>query len=265
MENPRPHRPGKKIAGTNRATVLVVSPHLDDAVLSIGAYLADHAATSRYVELHTLFAGDPAGELSPAARTFHRLCGLGADAVRHRRAEDIAAAEALGVVTHHHGFLDAIYRRNTDGGWLCENERSVFAELPAEPELSTKLVATITELCVRRRPPLVLTCAAIGGHVDHRLTHQAVVEATSRVGARLMLWEDLPHAIRRPDNAIHGRPYPHYAAHVTWERKWSAIACYGSQAAMLWPDGRDWRAELTAHAVERGGSYRPAEMLWEPR
>lgn len=110
----------------------------------------------------------------------------------------------------------------------------------------------------------MLTCAAIGGHVDHRLTREAVTAATSRAGAPMLLWEDLPHAMRRPDDAIHGRPRPHHPTPVAWERKWAAIPCYRSQIAMLWPNGADWRSELSAHAVIRGGGFRPAEMLWDP-
>jgi len=244
----------------------VFSPHLDDAALSAGAFIADLAtASARRVELHTLFAGSADGEISPAARGFHRMCSLHEDAVQQRRGEDNAAAATLGADAYHHGFLDAIYRRDPSGGWLCRNERSVFSELPDEPDLRVELAAVVAELCVIRRPALVLTCAAIGGHVDHRLTRAAVVEATSRARVRLLLWEDLPHAMRRPGDNTTGRPRPHHATPDAWDWKWAAIARYQSQVSMLWPDGRDWRAELAAHAIEQGGGFRPAEMLWEPR
>lgn len=72
--------------------IIAFSPHLDDAVLSIGGYLAELALWNRRVEVHTLFAGQPAGALSPAAAAFHRLCELGREAVLRRQVEDHLAA-----------------------------------------------------------------------------------------------------------------------------------------------------------------------------
>lgn len=244
--------------------IIAFSPHLDDAVLSAGAYLAELALRYERVEVHTLFAGHPDAEPSPAATTFHRLCQLKDDPVRHRQAEDHAASQTLGVTAHHHGFLDAIYRRSPVGGWLCHDARSVFGELPVEPELRRELTAAVARLLSAHQPALVLTCAAIGGHVDHRLTREAVEAAASRTRTRLLLWEDLPHVMRRPDETVHGRPKPHHPTSTAWDRKWAAIPCYRSQLPMLWRDGRDWRSELAAYAVNRGGGFRPAEMLWEP-
>lgn len=244
--------------------IIAISPHLDDAVLSAGAYLADLALGSRSVEVHTVFAGEPGAGVSPAAVAFHRLCGLDGDPVRQRQGEDRAACRMLGVTPHHHPLLDAIYRRRPTGGWLCTDTRSAFAALPDEPALRTRLTDTITELLTVKRPSLVLTCAAVGGHVDHRLTREAVTASATLTGLRLLLWEDLPHAMRRPDGNVHGRPLPHHATPTAWEHKWAAIARYQSQVRMLWPNGRDWRSELAAHGVTRGGGFRPAEMLWDP-
>lgn len=97
--------------------VLAVSPHLDDAALSVGATLANLAAHGTDVQVVTLFAGVPDEELSTVACAFHVNCRLPADssAVALRLDEDLAAMDELGARPHHCGFLDAVYRRASDG------------------------------------------------------------------------------------------------------------------------------------------------------
>ena len=79
-----------------RFTVLALSPHLDDAVMSVGASLAALAEAGSQVMLCTVFAGAPAPPLSEAARVFHAHCGLADDGVAVRRAEDESASAAIG-------------------------------------------------------------------------------------------------------------------------------------------------------------------------
>jgi hypothetical protein len=54
--------------------VLAISPHLDDAALSVEATLADLATHSADIHGVTLFAGTPTEPLSIVARTFHTTC-----------------------------------------------------------------------------------------------------------------------------------------------------------------------------------------------
>jgi LmbE family N-acetylglucosaminyl deacetylase len=78
-----------------RGRVVAVSPHLDDAVLSVGAAL--HAAARRGAQVHvvTVFAGDPNDEGPPSEweeRGGFDTAGAAAEA---RRAEDRAACRAI--------------------------------------------------------------------------------------------------------------------------------------------------------------------------
>ncbi len=248
---------------TRPRRVLGVSPHLDDAALSVGATLADHAAAGSDVIVCTLFAGAPREPLSPVARGFHTQCGLAHDAsaVAVRIAEDQAAMDELGVRARHCSFLDAVYRRAPDGRWLCRHEQAMFDELPLDQDnLLKELTDEVDRVVATIAPDLVLSCAAIGRHVDHRLTRTAVSQVTGRTGVLMLLWEDLPYAMAEAAAAEPCR-LVRPARPDAWSRKWRAIRRYRSQVRMLWPDGTDWVSELLAHAEDRGDGH-PAEMFF---
>lgn len=244
-------------------TLLAISPHLDDAVLSAGATLAQLSLDGWDVEVCTVFAGVPTHPFSPVARSFHADCSQGEDAIEHRRDEDAAAVAMLGAAAHHWPFLDAVYRRRTAGRWLCEHDLAMFDPvLPAEPDLTAAITARVEEL-LTPSTALVLTCAAVGCHVDHRLTRDAVQAALRRHGSpSYLLWEDLPYGLTQPTLCGSPARLPRIGDHA-WTLKYHAVASYTSQLRMLWPAGRCWRGELDEHARTRGRDQR-AETLISP-
>jgi LmbE family N-acetylglucosaminyl deacetylase len=80
-----------------RGDIAVVSPHLDDAVLSLGASMRAAARRGAEITVLTVLAGDPASEAPADAG--HRAMGFStaAEAARTRRAEDARACRALGI------------------------------------------------------------------------------------------------------------------------------------------------------------------------
>lgn len=248
---------------SSAATVLVVSPHLDDAVLSIGATLHAIAQAGHAVLVATAFSGDPPHGLSPVADAFHADCGLGDDAMAVRREEDLRAVRRLGCQAHHLDFPDAIYRQAEAGHWLCGHDRAMFADESGDPPgFGHDISDAVAVLAARLRPAVILTCAAIGGHVDHRLTRQAVTTTARQRGLPLVLWQDLPYAVSAdaaaPTDAWERRSYPGEDA---WGAKAAAVACYPSQLRMLWPEDEfGWR-RLYDHGL-RIGTGRPAELGW---
>jgi len=243
--------------------ILAVSPHLDDAVMAVGATIAALADAGREVIVCTVFAGQPAPPFSPVAEAFHADCTLGDDAVVRRRKEDRTAVEAVGATTVHLPFLDAIYRRSGES-WLCTTARSMFDhDLQDEPELQSAIAVEIGRLIRGIRPAAVWTCAAIGGHVDHRITRTAATDAVRRLGLDPVWWEALPYAFGLAPPTM---PRPLAYADVGVEhvdRKVTAIGLYTSQLGMLWPDGEDWRRQFRDHATDRR-QYGVPELLWHP-
>jgi hypothetical protein len=137
--------------------VVVVSPHLDDGVLSLGAGIARTSASGRQVVVVTVFANDPGATVPPGE--WDAACGFtsAADAARTRRDEDARACSAVGAEPVWLAYGDAEYGRKASASeiWgavasLCDGRCTVL--LPGFP-LVPPDHAWLTELFVRRPLP----------------------------------------------------------------------------------------------------------------
>jgi LmbE family N-acetylglucosaminyl deacetylase len=150
------------------ARVLVLSPHLDDAVFSCGELL---------VELHrpivaTLFAGVPPPGLQTTPWDVSSGFGNGVDAMQTRRTEDENALQMLGAVPEHFDFLDHQYG--------------------ASPT-AAQLTASVESLVGVHRPDVVLVPFGLF-HSDHALLHDAALAC--RFTAVWIGYEDVPYRRR---------------------------------------------------------------------
>jgi LmbE family N-acetylglucosaminyl deacetylase len=117
--------------------LVVVSPHLDDAVLCTGGGMGIARSLGIEVLIVTVFTANGTTErtegLSDYARAFHRQCGLDDhDAVAARRTEDANAANVLDVDHRWLDLPDALYRTSRDGP-LYKSEAMLFGP-PHDPE-----------------------------------------------------------------------------------------------------------------------------------
>ncbi len=242
---------------------IILSPHLDDAIYSLGARLAQWARQGETVEVWTLCAGDPPpGPLSPLAALLHQVWGLSADQVLPtRRAEDRAACRLLGLTPVHWDVPDAIYRRGPTGEPLYPDLAALNGSLHPADQAQ---IPTLAERLRRARPQGARLVAplAIGGHVDHRLA-RAVAEAAGEVTA---YYADFPYAARDQ-----GREALQRLPHLGW-RLWLAapqdeaslemwvqgIATYASQRSAFWASEEELAQEVAAFARAGGGA------LWVP-
>ncbi len=241
--------------------LLVLSPHLDDAALSLGGHLDVLARRGARVLVLTLATADPVGELSPAAVDRHRRWGLGADAMAVRRAEDLEACRILGVEAVHWPFTDALYRRQPrQGAALYPTLRSLFGPLhPADRDRAEELAEQLLQL-----PRAARVCAplAIGRHVDHRLTRLAAELAWNPRSVEF--YEDFPYArslrarLRVPRWPWAWRAWTQPLEAETMAAKCRAILCYRSQLGTVFTDSGDAKSQVEAFARRRGG-----EKIWQ--
>jgi LmbE family N-acetylglucosaminyl deacetylase len=241
------------LAQLDRAgVVLAISPHLDDAALSVGGAIAYLSERGAQVTVHTVFAGAPTGELSDLARDIHRSYGLApqASAFAARYREDREGLGRLGARTDHGAFLESIYRRHHDGSWRVGDPGDIMAPAPEDAELIPAAAAGIVSLAQELGADLLLGPAATGGNVDHLITAEACRRAADRLGIAGLAWEDQPYGW----NLLPGtEPFsPLLLSPALTARKVDALSLYLSQTRMLWP-GADWRAVVEAHALERFG------------
>jgi LmbE family N-acetylglucosaminyl deacetylase len=106
------------------AHTVVLSPHLDDAVLSVGRFLAASPGTV----VITVFAGVPDGL---GLTRYDRSCGFATsrEAVLSRHREDQRALDILGADAVHLDFLDGQYHSKCDDDEIADVLRSTVLSL----------------------------------------------------------------------------------------------------------------------------------------
>lgn len=238
---------------------VIISPHFDDAVLSIGGLIWELTRKGTPVEIWTLQAGfAPAGPLSDFANRLHADWGFSsaAEAVTLRRIEDQNAASTVGAVVRHFPNPDCIYRRDSAGTPIytedvfippVDQERDLPDQLAGQ--IRIKLKAADTVLC-----PLT-----VGGHVDHLLARMAA----ERMGRDLVYYAEIPYILNHPDElpaksqGLAAEYHPVSEAGLTaWQ---NGIAEYKSQIPLLFKGGfNEMRQAMEAYWAKNKGVF-----LWK--
>lgn len=216
----------------------VISPHLDDAVLSLG----QHLQTDEF-KVVTIFAGSPEDDV---CSDYDRSIGFSssADAMEARRDEDRRAADVLDNQIEHLAFLDRQYR--------SEDQLS-----PDALSAIVRIFQTIFAEDVQVYMPLGI------GHPDHRAVAQAAMLACpfrTRTGEErsILFYEELPYRVLNPEQVVEALdrlravgwyvspvvdPIPHGPLYA----KRAAIAAYRSQ----FPNGAEDPCLLVPERVWR--------------
>jgi LmbE family N-acetylglucosaminyl deacetylase len=167
--------------------IVVLSPHLDDAVLSIGGLISREIAAGKRVEVVSCFtAGPPLETIAPERRVFGDYS--------MRRAED---ERALGVLGATHRWLDLperIWREPPLPRTRSEFPTYVFhtpERMDGFSELKA-IRAAITEI-LERGTQTIYAPLAIGHHVDHAEVALAALREVLGSGAfeRIRFYEDV--------------------------------------------------------------------------
>ena len=192
------------ILETNKITIVFLSPHLDDAVLSCGGTMNFLKRNNIPTEVITLFAGSPEGELSPLAAWMHQAWKLPYDAPACRREENRNALNLLNARNTFSRFNCSIYRKDArTGQHLYNSKEQIFSgNWHNEVALLSNLETELKKQIASTNCQVVCVPLGAGGHIDHLLTHVAGVQAcASHENVRLIFYEDLPYAL--DTNALH--------------------------------------------------------------
>ena len=220
--------------------VVVLSPHLDDAVLSLGATMTELTRSGKHVSVVTVFAGDPAStrEAGPwDSRAGFRTEG---EAARVRRGEDDVACRTLGV----------------EPVWLSLPDEDYAGVRDAE-HVWTALSAVI------RNEDTVLVPGSPLTHNDHRWLAELFV-AKGPCWKRLGLYREQPYRYwTRPSHRHSDLALSTVSSELNWRgnaiatarkvgRKWRAVCAYPSQLPLLGLKRRGL-ARMLAHEIATGG------------
>lgn len=255
-------------------TLLVISPHLDDAALSVGGLIEAAVARGTRVVIATTFTADspPPGKISPFAIELHGIWKLGDNPYAHRRAEDVVAVGLLGAELRHGGLHDALYRADDAGAFLYPTRRSIFARPVPGDRIGDKLAGLLARWIDELAPDLVLAPLAVGRHIDHVVVTNALQRLAASMPIEVALYEDIPYAtgivpVHAPDTveaALARTPWsvtgPQLVA-VQLERKLAAIGAYVSQIVDIFPNGLPFRSVVDRY-MRLGPDGSLAERIW---
>jgi LmbE family N-acetylglucosaminyl deacetylase len=152
-------------------TVVVLSPHLDDAALSLGATIAALVKRKIDVAIVTVFSGDPSYVGPPSAWDIERGAVTAGEVFLQRREEDRLACDALGARPVWLPFVD-------DGYGAPREPVAIWEQLG--PVLAGADAVFIPGFPV--------------AHPDHRLVADLVLEHRSELTCMLG-YRELPYAL----------------------------------------------------------------------
>jgi LmbE family N-acetylglucosaminyl deacetylase len=210
--------------------LMIISPHLDDAVFSCGEVMA----CQRGALVATLFAGMPPPSLPLTSWDATSGFSGSLEAMHLRREEDRRALERLHASPAWLNFLDSQY---------------------GDPPGAADLAAAIANQVEAQNPETVLLPAGLF-HSDHVLAHQAGLLARRRhPNRRWLLYEDMlyrriPKLLQErlaglAHSGIDATPVA-FDTHGQAERKRHAVQCYASQLRALASPGRPGHSDIYA-------------------
>ncbi len=210
--------------------VVVVSPHLDDAVFSLGASMSALRSAGVDVSVVTVFAGDPADQGPASYHDLLRGVNTVAEACTSRRAEDTAACVHLDVVPQ--------WADNNDSSYLTARDPTVvWGSVAAQLDLADTVLV----------PGWPLT------HVDH--SYATLLALRHLPGPKIGFYSELPYAAvpvatikawwrGRRAPALHGADLPPISwlilrpGQAHWAAKRRAVAEYRGELAALGLTGK---------------------------
>ena len=225
----------------NWNSLLVLSPHLDDAVLSVGGLLAQEATVSEVLTLCTKLPLE-----QPEAMA----------TVQKRQKEDTLAMKELGVSYRHLDELDAYHRRHL-AKRVYPTLPSLFAGINGNDPLTAKKIAELIASGAKSEDTL-LCPLGVGAHVDHLLCAGAGALLKNR-GYNVLFYEDFPYIRNASKSEVEQRLFD-VAPNIQWkslelnapiDKKTKLVEIYESQVKTLFGTKENLREALSTHPFER--------------
>jgi LmbE family N-acetylglucosaminyl deacetylase len=224
---------------SKRPRWVFLSPHLDDAILSCGALIAE-LAKAEQVEIWSIFTRAPLrGPYSHTADWLHGVSGgrSGARLASQRRQEDTKACAIVGATPVHLRFMEAAYRKRADGRFLYRDALQGSVH-PDDAKLIDKVAAYLRGAL--RSDDVVVAPLAIAGHADHIVTR----EAARQCGFDLLYYAEVPYLETRTETlreSTQGMWHLNFTAGPGEVEDWlRAAQAYETQLAMF----RDERGDI---------------------
>jgi len=182
---------------TVQKEIVVLSPHLDDAVFDCCDHILAWRRNALRVRVVTAFTDFSSRVLPSWARWYTRVshCESLAELENRRVYEDVSAMDALRVSWNHLGFTDAAFRCN-EGKPIYPDSQSIFSGAVSVHDFTVlaKLRETIERFRSQSRFVVPL---GVGKHVDHVLVQMAAEDLV--VPSEIYYYLEYPYALSGPN------------------------------------------------------------------
>jgi LmbE family N-acetylglucosaminyl deacetylase len=246
----QPLRRWGRVDDATVARALIVSPHLDDAVLGCGQLMSAHPGAT----VVTVFTGNP-DEYPTPMRLWDEQSGFapGDDVMDVRRREDAAALAVLGARPVHLGYVEHTY-------------------LPGDRPVAPEVIAPVLADAIEGVGPSCVIIPFGLANPDHDATHRAAMLVRDRfTDVPWFCYEDMGYKhipgmlAWRVARLFRGGIWPTPALPVTdgsIATKMRAVRCYPTQLRAL---DDDWRITdmLAAPAPEQLWELNAPPAGWE--
>jgi len=239
-------------------TILVLSPHLDDAVLSLGGTMAEMAQIGRNVVVYNLFCAPYHGPLSPAAQRLHEGWGDPEDITGLRLQEDRQALEVIGAQQIIGDARDLIYRQSVQGDWLYTRMEDIQGDRnPEDNALVSAYFSKLAGMFAKEKFEIYVPLG-IGGHIDHILAFDMGV-LLHEADYTVKFYEDLPYALREDYLSARINTMKNMRSSIELfplemlDRKIEALHFYQSQIDSLFENEENMRDWMRRQALRMSG------------
>jgi len=234
---------------------IYLSPHLDDAALSMGGLIWEQVQAGDSVLVWTICAGDPPpGAFSDFAESLHERWGVGREAIDIRRSEDQESCLRLGAEPHHFSLPDCIYRRSPKTGThLYDSEESLWFDVHPDELARTQKLAQQLQSLLPFSDARVVCPLALGDHVDHRLTRAAA----EQIQTPLVYYADYPYVLDVDIASVTGDLKSSVStlspeAINAWQQ---AVAAHQSQISTFWGSLAEMRTAIQSYYDQMDGVW----------
>lgn len=239
--------------------ILIISPHLDDAVLSCGDLINKYVKEGHMVDVLTVFSGSAdKTSLSEAAKQFHSNCFLDHNAMLFRKIEDKKAHELLGCNSLYLDELECLYRHDSFG-YLYPNLNDIYhLEYIREKKNIENLSKRLRYIV--KKYDVIFAPLGLGNHADHLLINSVVKKLN--IISKLYFYEEVAYVCyyyRKNNISNWGKNMKYKLIQISdedYNLKISAILLYRSQLNILWENRIQFESDMETFSNKYGnGRY----------
>lgn len=180
--------------------IVVIEPHMDDAILSVGGQLLLNKGTCK-VTIVCIFGISNYTSYMECDRAYLDTSLI----TKIRHDESLLAASKIGADFISLDFLDAPLRMQQSSAWTKEFIKTdikkchAFITSHPDPDLVGKVAASLDRIFKELKPDEIWFPLGLGDHVDHKTTRSACLELLSpgiayKECLKVRLYEDLPYS-----------------------------------------------------------------------